>query len=102
MAGKWRGWRLLVVGERRFRWQFSAHFPFDMSHLTEDKRRRWSFDTLTVRTEDRSPRRLFVRWQPFGSPMVTPGLVRACIDKALREGWLTDAEVMELPGEAIS
>lgn len=86
MAGDWRGWRLLVVGEQRFRWQAN-----------------YAQEGISVRLEDDPQVHLSVRLRGF---RLSPGEVRQCIDEARRRGWLTrlrnfHTTVPELPATCV-
>jgi hypothetical protein len=41
---------------------------------------------------------LTVSWPPCSGPVVKPALVRACIEEALRRGWLAELRVLDLQG----
>jgi hypothetical protein len=58
----------------------------------------WPPGTLVVRPEDGPHRRLRVTCPACEGPLVTPGLVRAYVEEALRRGWLTELPVLELTG----
>jgi hypothetical protein len=99
VAQSWRGYRLLIRDGGRFRWACSFHDPLErFSAAYAERGQSWSPDVLTVRPEDGPHRLLTVSWPPCRGPVVQPGLVRACIEEALRRGWLAEHPVVQLAG----
>lgn len=77
--------RPLVVGDRRFRWRADFHDPW--LSMGEETRNVPARHRLFVRPEDAPNNLLTVIVS--NSHVLTPGLVRAYIDKALLQGWLS-------------
>jgi hypothetical protein len=99
MAKTRRGYSPLVLDGRRFRWACEFHYPFEiMSAGYARNGSTWRPDTLVIRPEDRPQRLLTVTWPACCGPLVKPGVVRACIEEALRREWLGDYSVMKLAG----
>lgn len=99
MATGKRGTRPLSLGGRRFRWRCEFHHPLEVHSVGYAERgTSWPPDALVVRPEDGPHRLLTVTWPACTGPVVTPGLVRACVEVALRRGWLTDLPDLELAG----
>lgn len=89
--------RPLALDGRRFRWRCEFNDPLEAFSVGYAERGgAWPPDTLVVRPEDGPHRLLTVTWPACKGPVVTPGLVRACIEEALRRGWLTEVPDMEL------
>jgi hypothetical protein len=61
----------------------------------------WPPDELVVRPVDGPHRRVSVTWPACKGPLVTPGLVRACVEEALRRGWLTELANLDLAGAEV-
>jgi hypothetical protein len=99
MAKVWRGYRLIVVASQRFRWACHFHYPMEALSTSYAKRgATWPPDTLVVRPEERPERLLRVTWPACYGPILKPVLVRACIEEALRRGWLSDSANLEFAG----
>jgi hypothetical protein len=62
----------------------------------------WRLDRLVVRPEVGPHRLLTVTWPACHGPVVKPRLVRACIEEALRRGWLAEHSVVTLSGAEVS
>ena len=62
----------------------------------EERGAAWPADALLIRPEDAPHRRLTITRPACEGPVVTPGLVRACIEEALRRGWLTEWSALGL------
>lgn len=62
----------------------------------------WKPDSLVVRPEDGPHRVLTVTWPACTGPVVTPRLVRACIQQALCQGWLADGGTLNLAGPDVA
>jgi hypothetical protein len=91
--------RPLSLGGQHFRWRCDFSLPVEMAsaaYATEGAS--WQTDTLIVRPVDGPHRLLTVTWPACNGPLVTPGLVRACVEEALRRGWLTTLPSLELAG----
>ena len=102
MAGQWRDYRLIVVEEQRFRWKCDFHDPSVLGSTSYAKHgSTWAPDTLTVRVEDQPNQVLSVTWPACHGPIVLPAFVRACIEQALRDGWLRERPALELVGESV-
>jgi hypothetical protein len=102
VARSWRGYRPIVVEGQRFRWACSSNDPLERFSVGYAKRgESWPPDLLTVRPEDGPNRLLTVSWPACRGPVVKPGLVRACIEKALSRGWLAEHPVIELSGDEV-
>ncbi|HEX4608765.1 MAG TPA: hypothetical protein VH092_11230 [Urbifossiella sp.] len=102
MAASWRGYRPIVVDGRRFRWACAFNHPAErgsVGYATHGVS--WPPDTLTVRPEDGPHRPLTVTWPACTGPLVTPRLVRACLEEAIRRGWPNGVSQLELLGAAI-
>jgi hypothetical protein len=97
MATGQRRTRPFSLDGRRFRWRCEFTFPAEMFSRGFAEAS-WTADALVIRPEDGPHRRLTVTWPACKGPLVTPGLVRACIEEALRRGWLTESSAMELDG----
>lgn len=80
MAADWRGWRLIVVNNQRFRWR-AVIDP-------------WIEEEVRVRCEETPSRLLIVHDASFA----VPSLVRVWIEAALARGWLASIPQMELIG----
>ncbi len=95
--------RPLSLDGQEFRWrcEFSAPYEMASSSYTRDGAA-WPPDTLLVRLVDGPHRRLAVTWPACTGPLATPGLVRACVEEALRRGWLTTLPVLELAGTEVA
>ena len=99
MAKRWGDWRLIVVGDQRFRWKVDFHGWYDIGSVAYAKDgHNWEPDRLFIRPEDRTDRRVIVNWPACKGGYVTPGLARRCIDAALQQGWLTVADTITLDG----
>jgi hypothetical protein len=98
MAVGKRRTRPLVFGSRRFRWRCDFNDPREKSSVAWHEGRITTPDRLLVRPEDGPHRVLTVSWPPCCGPVVSPGLVRACVEEAVRRGWLTDVRTMDLRG----
>ena len=99
MAVGKRRTRPLVLDGRRFRWRCDfRHHPAEKGSVAWSEGRISTPDRLFVRPEDGPHRLLTVSWPPCDGPVVSPRLVRACVEEAIRRGWLTDAPTMDLPG----
>jgi hypothetical protein len=102
MAVGKRRTRPLSLDGQHFLWrcEFSAPYEKASSAYARDGAS-WPPDTLVVRPEHGPHRRLAVTWPACTGPLVTPGLVRVCVEEALRRGWLTTLQVLELPGAEV-
>jgi hypothetical protein len=99
MAVGRRRTRRLCVDGRCFRWRCDFNEPLEKFSVGYAKRgTSWRPDTLVIRPEDGPHRLLTVTWPACQGPVVKPRLVRACIEEALRRGWLTDHSGMILAG----
>jgi hypothetical protein len=99
MATRKRRTRLLSFDGRQFRWRCEFNHPSEVHSVGYAERgEQWPPDVLVVRPEVGPHQRLDVTWPPCTGPVVTPGLVRACVAEALRRGWLTESAVLELNG----
>jgi hypothetical protein len=94
--------RPLVIGGRRFRWRCEFNHPAEKLSVAWAEERIITLDRLFVRPEDGPHRLLTVSWPPCEGPVVKPGLVRACVEAAIRRGWLADVPTMELSGSDMS
>jgi hypothetical protein len=56
----------------------------------------WPPDRLVVRPEEGPHRLLTVSWPACHGSVVGPGIVRVCVEEALRRGWLADHNTMAL------
>ena len=102
MANNWRGYRPLTLDGRRLRWTCSFHHTSEVSSTGYAERgASWSPDRLLVRPEDGPHRLLTVSWPACRGPVVKPELVRACVEQALRRGWLDTHAVLDLSGEEV-
>ena len=81
-----RGYRPLVVAGRRFRWRCAFNHPGEYFSVAAAQGR-LPPDLLLVRSEVAPQRVLTVEWDQFRWRLVTPRLVRACVEEALRRGW---------------
>jgi hypothetical protein len=94
--------RLLTINGRCFRWRCDFNEPLDKFSVAYAKHgNTWRPDNLVFRPEDAPHRLLTVAWPACEGPIVKPQLVRACIDEALRRGWLDAHSVMTLPGSEV-
>lgn len=103
MAASWRGYRAIVVDGRRFRWACDFHLLGErgsVGYATGGAS--WSPDALIVRPEDGPHRQLAVTWPACTGPLVTPGLVRACLEEALRRGWPDGLSQLDILGADVS
>ncbi len=102
MARNWKGYRPLVVADRRFRWKCDFNHPFEVfsAGYAEDGHA-WSSDKLLVRPEDLPHCLLTVSWSACRGPVVTPGFVRVCVNEAVRRGWPDAEPMMELAGAEV-
>lgn len=99
MANRWGQWRLIVVGEQRFRWKVDSTGYFEIpSRSYVENGHTWEPDQLFIRPEDRSNRRVIVSWPACKAGCVTPRIVRRCLDEALNQGWLTEHDCITLNG----
>jgi hypothetical protein len=99
MATGKRRTRPLSLDGRRFRWRCEFNGQLEMHSVGYQERgASWPADALVIRPEDGPHRRLTVSWPACKGPVVTPGLVRACIEEALRLGWLSESSALELAG----
>ncbi|QDV35129.1 hypothetical protein [Tautonia plasticadhaerens] len=99
MADHWRGYRLLVLGGRRFRWTCSFNEPLDVhSRAYAEHGGSWPPDRLLVRPEDGPHRLLAVEWPACRGPVVRPALVRRCVEEAIRRGWPDSGAALVLDG----
>ena len=99
MAKRWGEWRLIVVGDRRFRWKVDFHGPYDIGSVAyAENSHDWVPDELLIRPEDRSNRRVTIHWPACKGGIVTPHLVRRCLDEAFDQGWLTQHDCITLNG----
>jgi hypothetical protein len=99
MATGKRRTRPLSLGGRRFRWRCEFSHPLEVfSAGYEERGASWPPDTLVVRPEDGPHGLLTVTWPACEGPVVTPGMVRSCVEEALRRGWLAELPVLKLPG----
>lgn len=102
MATGKRRTRPLSLGNRRFRWRCDFNHPLEaFSTGYRERGAFWSPDTLVIRPEDGPHRRLTVTWPACRGPLVTPGLVRTCVEEGLHQGWLTESPALELAGADI-
>lgn len=91
--------RPLSFGSHRFRWRCAFSHPSEVSSVGyQEWGASWLPDVLVVRPEEGPHRRLTVTWPACKGPLVTPGLVRTCVEEALRRGWLSELAVLELAG----
>lgn len=79
-----RGYRPLVVAGQRFRWRCDFNYVFEYHSVALG---RLPPDMLLVRSEEYPHAILTVKWDQFRFPLVTPQLVRACVEEAARWGW---------------
>jgi hypothetical protein len=101
-VGKRRTRRLTVAG-RCFRWRCEFSEPaerFSVSYAACGES--WAPDRLVLRPEEEPHRLLTVTWPACHGPVVRPELVRACIEEALRRGWLAEHQAVTLAGTDIS
>jgi hypothetical protein len=110
MAFGKKGYRRLVVDGRILYWLYACQDPLFRFSLGGSIRAnpndRPYIDHLIVRPEEEPSRMLRVT---FGTdcPLVTPRIVRACVEEAIRRGWLTEHPHMllqraHIPGFATS
>jgi len=97
MACDWRGYRLLVAGDRRFRWECRFVYPIGWTYSPDD----WQRDELIGRCEDNPAQVLTVRWPAGSGGTVTPKRVREWIDAARERGWPAQHPVVEMSGSDI-
>jgi hypothetical protein len=91
--------RPLSLDGQQFRWRCDFSLPMEMTTAAYAREgESWQPDTLIVRPVEGPHRLLTVTWPACKGPLVTPGLVRACVEEALRRGWLTAQPALELAG----
>jgi hypothetical protein len=95
MAMNTRHYRPLVAAGRRFRWQCRFNYIVEYGSVAAAQGR-LPPDRLLVRSEDRPQCLLRVTWNQFPCWLVTPRLVRLCIEDALRRGWLSELATLTL------
>lgn len=101
-TGKRRTRRLTAHG-RAFRWRCDFNEPLERFSVGYAQRgHTWRPDTLVIRPEDGPHRLLTVTWPACLGPVVKPRLVRACVEEALRRGWLTEHPILSLVGSEVS
>lgn len=88
MAADWRGWRLIVVGGERFRWQCLLGCPCGCCANA------WS--RVLVRAEAAPSRLLTVSGGREHFLVTLPGTVAEWIAHAQAHGWPTEQRAMEL------
>jgi hypothetical protein len=93
-----RGSRPLVLDGRHFRWRCEFNDPLEIFSVAFTEGRITTPDRLIVRPVDGPHRVLAVAWAPCKGPVVTPELVRRCVEEALRRGWLSERPSLELAG----
>lgn len=99
MASNWKGWRLIIIGEQRFRWGVDFHDPSEAFSLAYSKGgESWSPDQLFVRPEETPGSLLTINWPACRGPTVTPQIVRDCIEAAFQEAWLAGQSTVVLDG----
>jgi hypothetical protein len=97
-VGKRRTRRLTVEGHS-FRWRCEFSEPAERFSVSYAERGgSWAPDRLLIRPEEDPHRLLTVTWPACHGPVVRPGLVRACVEEALRRGWLAAHPTMTLAG----
>lgn len=102
MAVGKRRLRSLALGDRRFLWRCEFSSPLEVCSVGYRERgSSWPPDRLVVRPEIGLHCRLWVDWPPCQGPLVTPDLVRACVEVALGRGWLADSPTLDLAGSEV-
>jgi hypothetical protein len=81
-----------------FRWRCEFHYPAERASTAWSEGRITSPDRLIVRPENSPHNSLTVSWPPCCGPVVKPAMVRACIEEALRRGWLREHRILDLQG----
>jgi hypothetical protein len=100
-VGKRRTRRLTANG-RHFRWRCDFNEPLErFSAGYAERGMTWRPDRLLVRPEDAPHYLLTVAWPACHGPVVKPRLVRACIEEALRRGWLVEQSMVTLSGPEV-
>src|SRR4051794_9893210 len=100
-VGRRRTRRLLVAG-CYFRWRCDFNEPLERFSADYAKHgTTWRPDVLVIRPEDGPHRLLSVTRPACQGPVVKPRLVRACIEEALRRGWLADRPALTLAGASV-
>jgi hypothetical protein len=90
--------RPLVLGSNRFRWRGQFNDP----ELSLSAELFTAHDALLVRPEEGHHRLLTVFWRVGDRVLLTPGLVRACVEEAIRRGWLSEYPTLSLAGVDVS
>ena len=94
-----RGKRLLIVDARRFWWRCDFHEPAEKFSVGYAERgTTWKPDQLIIRPEDGPHQLLTVTWPACRGQIIKPSLVRACIDEAVRRGWLEELRELTFAG----
>jgi hypothetical protein len=95
--------RRLTYENQHFRWRCDFHEPLDkFSEAYARHGTSWTPDALLIRPEEQAHRLLTVLWPACAAPMITPRVVRVCIEEALRRGWLQDQVRVVLAGHDVS
>ena len=94
--------RPLVMKGLHFRWRCEFNEPLDQFSVAFKEGRIASPDQLIIRPTDESHQLLTVTWAPCRGPVVTPALVRACIEEALQQGWLSERPKLEPHGASVA
>jgi hypothetical protein len=101
-TGKRRTRRLTAHGQA-FRWRCDFNEPAERFSVGYAQcGQTWRPDSLVIRPEEGPHRLLTVTWPACLGPVVKPRLVRACLEEALRRGWLTESPVLTFPGSEVS
>lgn len=97
MARRWRGYRLITVNGRRFRWKCDFNEPADkFSAAYARSGHEWEPDRLIVLVEENPHDTLTVTWPACEAPSIQPRDVRAAIHAAMDRNWLDAAHSLVL------
>jgi hypothetical protein len=91
-----------VLNGRHFRWRCEFNDPLEICSVAFTEGRITTSDRLIVRPVDGPHRVLAVAWAPCKGPLVTPELVRLCVEEALRRGWLSERPSLGLDGAEVT